>query len=243
LRAALLLCALAAPPAPGVRPLPAGGELITLPLAGPAWTEVRVALRTPADPPDRAGLGARWWGLILAARLGAEPTLAPTAAVTRSVEGLVVAFGAPPEEVPAALEAVLAALAPRPLGAAEVDAAVAAAVAARQDGLRDGAQLVQATLRRALSEQGPAEGEVVGLAEVTLADAQAALTGLTRRGGPGVVLVGRLPALGPVLASLEAARAAWGTAAGPEPTPAGARRGAGGPGEPGTRAASRPSEK
>lgn len=191
----LLVClaVAGAPPALQVRPLEGGGELIALPAPGPAWSEVRVALPTPPDPEGRAGLGAVI-AELLDARLTDAAGLGATLEVQRHPEGLIIAFGAPPEAVQSSLQDVMAALAPGPLSTPEVDRAVAAAVAARQASLRDDRRLLRGTLRQALTGQAPVEGDVSGLAEVTQADAAAFLAAVLKAGRRAVVITGRIPA-------------------------------------------------
>lgn len=172
---------------------PSGTELLVYPRPAPAWTEVRLALRAPADPADRPGLGAVL-AEVLRPRIAALPRVGATARIERTAGGLVVAFGAPPDAAQASTEAALQALLPEAPQPEALEAARQRALAGRQAVLREDRRLADLELWRAYDGRPPPEGEVEGLAAVSEAELMHLWARAVRADRASLVLCGARPA-------------------------------------------------
>lgn len=151
-RGALALIALAQTTAVDVQTAPNGGEVLSLGFDGPAWTEVRIALRTPTDPPQRPGLGAVA-AEVLGQALRAHKRVAPTLRVTRTQEGVVVAFAVPRALAEPSITSALRTIAETSPSKATTRAAIDEIRRRRKIRLRSPSALARMQLREALLTQ------------------------------------------------------------------------------------------
>ncbi len=163
---ALALIIMAHTAAVNVETAPGGGEVLSLSFDGPAWTEIRFALRAPVDPPHRAGLGAVA-AEVLARELRQTKQLAPTVRLTRTHQGLIVSFATPRTMAEAAAQTALRTLA----SIQPTDSAIRAAVLETQRKRERWAQtppaLAAMQLQRTLLGRGPELGAPESLETIT----------------------------------------------------------------------------
>lgn len=180
----------------GVQTSPGGAEVLLQTTSGPAWTETRLALRTPEDPPERAGLGAVV-GQVILQELGAMAELGATAEVRRSPRGIIISYGIPTARADATLEAVLTRLMNLKLSEARLKAAISEAVYERQDLRRDPVELAHLELQRSLLGRDPVQGQIADLVSVSRAEVTTFLRAVLVQSRLSLICAGDVQGLDP----------------------------------------------
>lgn len=155
--------------------LGSGVTTTSVPIGGPAWVEIGVAIRTELDPASSAGLTAVA-AAALDERLRDAPACRGVCRATSTAEGIVIRSGARPEEIEGELARIFAAIA-RPYQAAAIERAVRRVVGA-QVGLRsDDRRLAYHELARLLFAGTAAGsrrlGDVLTVSSISAADVSA----------------------------------------------------------------------